>query len=61
MLMYIHALLRRIKPQSDIFRTLSNPYIYNRVIFRALTYLEPEASSKACQHARQSSIFRALV
>ena len=30
-------------------RTLCNPCLYNRVIFRTLVYLEPEAFSKSCQ------------
>ena len=45
-LRHIQALLRHIEPYSDIFRTLCNPSIYNRVIFRTLI---PEASSKACR------------
>ena len=38
-----------MEPLSEIFGTLCTPCIYNRAIFRALSYLEPEASSKPCQ------------
>ena len=38
-----------IEPYSDIFRTLCNPCIYNRPIFRTLSHVEPEVSSKVCR------------
>ena len=47
-LRHIQALLRHIELYSNIFRMCCNPCIYNSTIFRTLTHLEPEASSKAC-------------
>ena len=61
---YSGALLRRAKQLSDMFGTLRNPYIYNRVIFRTLAYLEPEAFFKASRifkmimHIQSSDIVR---
>ena len=37
-----------IEVYSVIFRILCNPCIYNRIIFRTLAHLDPQASSKAC-------------
>ena len=48
---YIEAYLGIIEAYesySDIFRTLCNPYIYNRDIFRTLVLLEPDVSSQPC-------------
>ena len=43
----VYSLLRHVKQYSDIFRTLYNPCIYSRPIFRTAAHLEPEASSKS--------------
>ena len=43
----VNSLLRHVKQYSDIFRTLYNPCIYSRPIFRTAAHLEPEASSKS--------------
>ena len=65
-LRHIQALLRHTELYSDIFRTPSNPCIYNHVVFRTLTHLEPEASSKGCQickmtrHDQSPGIVRTL-
>ena len=48
-LWHIQALLRQIKRYSGIFRPLCNTSRYNHAIFKTLTHLEPEASSKACR------------
>ena len=45
----IQALLWNVEPYSDIFRTLCNLCIYNRIIFRTLAYLEAQPSLKAYQ------------
>ena len=50
----IQALLRHIEPYSNIFRTLCNPWIYNRAIFRTLAHLEPELSSQTCQTCKMT-------
>ena len=47
MLRHIQALLRNTEQYSDIFRTLCYLCIYKLVIFRTLTHLEFQASSKA--------------
>ena len=50
-LMHIEAYSGVIEAYWTIFshiRTLYNPYIYNRAIFRILAYSEPEVSSRAC-------------
>ena len=63
-LKHIEAYLGINEAYSEIFRTLYNPYIHNRTIFRALTDLEPKATSKACKickmrrHIQSSSIVR---
>ena len=65
-LRHIQALLRHTELYSDIFRTPSNPCIYNHAVFRTLTHLEPEASSKGCQickmtrHDQSPGIVRTL-
>ena len=41
--------MRHIEPYSFTVRTLCNPCIYNRAIFRTLVHLEPQTSSKACR------------
>ena len=59
---YAGILLRHIEPYLDIFRTLCNPCMYKRTIFRTLAYLEPEASStyilnessEACQTCKMT-------
>ena len=48
----IQALLRHIEPYLDIIRTLRNLCIYNYVIFRTLTHIEPEALQKPVKHVR---------
>ena len=61
---YSGALLKRMKPYTDIFETLCNPCTYNCVIFRTLAYLEPKASLKACrtfkmiERLSQNSLFK---
>ena len=45
----MQACLGIIEAYLAIFRTLCDPCIYNRAIFKTLTCLEPEASSKAYQ------------
>ena len=57
-LRYIQELLRHIGPYSIIFRTLCNPYVYNRVIFRTLAHLDPRHPQKPVEHVRWSGIFR---
>ena len=58
-----------MEPYLDIFRTLYNPCIYNRAIFRTLAHLETQASSKSCRTCKndqghsqpwhsQSSLFK---
>ena len=52
-LRHIQELLRNIEPYNiQTYPNLSNPCIYSRAIFRTLPYLEPEATSKACQICR---------
>ena len=46
MLRHIQVLLRNIEQYSDIFRTLCYLCIYKIAIFRTLTHLESQASSK---------------
>ena len=41
-LKHIQVLLTHREPLSDIFGTLSNFCMYNRAIFRTLSYLEPQ-------------------
>ena len=48
-LRHIQALLRDIEPLSNTFKTLCNTCTYSCTIFRTLTHLELEASSKACR------------
>ena len=48
-LRHIQVLLTHREPLSDIFGTLPNFCMYNRAIFRTLSYLEPKTSSKACR------------
>ena len=47
-LRHIQALLWHNVPYSYIFRILC-PSLHNRAIFRTMAYVEPEASSEACQ------------
>ena len=58
---HIQALLRHIEPDSDRFRTLCNRCIYNRVIFRTLTHLEPEAFPKTCRTCKMTRHIQSLV
>ena len=51
----IQALLWNVEPYSDIFRTLCNLCIYNRIIFRTLAYLEAQPSLKAYQTCKMIS------
>ena len=41
--------IQHIEQYSEIFRTLCNPCIWKRAMFRTVTHLEPVASSKACR------------
>ena len=52
---FIQALMRHTEQFLDLFRTLCNPCIYNRTIFRTLAYLEIKASSKTCQICKMIS------
>ena len=45
-LRHSQALLKRIEPYSRIFRTMCNPCICSRTIFRTLAHVELEASLK---------------
>ena len=63
---HIHAYWRIFKAYSGLFRHIHHPlqplYIHNIVIFRALTYLQPEAYSELCEtltrHIQNPAIVR---
>ena len=59
-LRHIEALLRHKVPYSVTFRTMCNPYIYNRTMFRILSHFEPKASSKTCGRRKDVSLFKHL-
>ena len=55
---------RHIEPYSDIFRTLCNPCIYNRLIFRTLAPLrhlkKPVQHCKMIKHIQSPGIVRTI-
>ena len=65
-LRHIQAYSGIVKKYWAIFRTLCNPCIYNRVIFRIMSHLEHETSSKAfrtckmTKHIQSPGIVRSL-
>ena len=49
---WVSSILRYIELYSDTFRSLCNPCIYNRAMFRTRAHLEPEISSNVYQRCK---------
>ena len=60
------GIIEDTEPYSDIFKTIRKSCIYSHFIFRTLTHLESEASSRACRtckitrHIQSPNIYRTL-